>query len=187
MPKGDQLHRAETVARLARVYEAVGPRLGCCLVEANALLLLAGLRAQTDLLLYEPEAGDAAAIAQMNLAGDGLRVRLAEEETQHPSGRSMRVLILESLEGYAYVSARTQMYGIQPFDQALGWEGLEVWGKAAFDALKSSYEPEPVLLDRWIGLCLGYPDRAVDDACEAIVQGRAFDTLVRADVPAVYR
>ena len=187
MSSGESLQVDETVARLATVYVAVGPRLGCCLVEAQVLLLLAGLRAQTELLLYEPEAGDAAAVTQLNLAGVGVRARIVEEDTITPGrGRRVRVLVLESLAGYAYVSERTRMRGIQPFDLASGWDGLEVWGKAAFDALKAIYEPEPVLLDRWIGLVLGYPDCAVEDACEALARGRRLATLARAGIPAVY-
>lgn len=177
----------QTVTRMAALYEAVGPRLGCTLVEAEVLLLLAGLRAQTDLLLFDQEDGDAAAVERLNRADADLHVKIVEEDARHQqTGRRMRVLILESLAGYAYVSTHIPLQGITPFDPTEGWEGVENWGKEVFDFMRAS-DTEDLALTRWIGFTLGYPARAIEDACEAIRTGQSFDTLAHADILAVYR
>lgn len=184
-PEPEQI--AVVVNRLSTLYEAAGLRLGCALVEANALLVLADLRGTTNLLLYEPTEANRRHIAalQPTLNSLGLRWRIEETATPLPSGRLCSVIILESLAGYAYISRQTEMRGMTPFDGIGGWEGWEAWGRPCFDALRENYEPEPVLLDRWIGLALGYPDRAIEDACQAITNGGFPATFVHAPLPSV--
>lgn len=48
---------ATAVSRLARLYEVAEPRLGCALVEANVVLVLADLRDSTNVLLFPANGG----------------------------------------------------------------------------------------------------------------------------------
>lgn len=186
----DPLDVNTTMSRLATLYEQAGPRLGCLLVEANVLLLLADLRAKTDLMLYEPTHGDHQRLEGMQptLAGMGMRWKLEPIIRRHPvDGRDYSMIFLESLGGYAHVSRVTSMRGVVPFDPISGWEGLNDWMHATLADLRATYEPEPILFDRWLGLLLGYPDRAVDDLCQALAHGRDYHQFAEARLPAVHR
>ena len=110
--------------RLARLYEAAGPRLGCALVEANNLLVLANLRGTTNFVLMESTDADLAQVEHLGETLDtlGLRAKITAESV-NANGRMCSAVILDSLAGYAYISTQTQMRGIAAFDAATGWGG----------------------------------------------------------------
>jgi hypothetical protein len=179
-----------TIQRLARLYAAAGPRLGCALVEANVLLVLADLRGTTNFVQMEPTDADRARVDELaDLFGElGLRVYMMNE-TRNANGRMCSAVVVESLAGYAYVSTQTQMPGFTPFDASAGWPGWNAWAKEVYARLKAARpeESEELRYDRWIGVALGYPDQAIEDAIQWQREGKEWRWLADTDLPSVER
>lgn len=87
-----------TVSRLAALYEAAGPRMGCALVEANNLLVLADLRGSTNFVQFEPTDADRDTITCLADTLDtlGLRAKITEE-SRNANGRMCSAVILDSV------------------------------------------------------------------------------------------
>lgn len=90
------------------------------------------------------------------------------EEWRNANGRLCSAVVIESLAGSASVSRQTRMLAFPPFDPASGWSGWHVWAKEVYARLKTSYpeDSKERLLNRWTGLVLGYPDQAIEGACQ---------------------
>lgn len=178
------------VTRLTRLYAAAGPRIGCALVEANNLLVLADLRGSTNFVLFEPTDADRAIFARLgDLVGElGLRIKITEE-TRNANGRMCSTVVLESLAGYAYISRQTKMPGFTPLDASTGWSGWATWAKAVFRGLQATHpdESEELHYDRWFGVVLGYPDQAVEDAIQWQREGKEWRWMAEANLPSVER
>jgi DNA polymerase III epsilon subunit-like protein len=165
---------AAVVSRLETLYAAAGPRLGCALVEANVLLVLADLRGTINFVLFEPTAADWATVAALGDTLDVLGLRISMmDETCNANGRMCSAVVVESLEGMQLVSSRSHMPGVVPFDSATGWTGREVWAKQVRANLSAAYpaEDEHLIYDRFIGMALGYPDPAIEDLCANLRAG----------------
>lgn len=184
------LSLAAIVEQVARFYAAVGPHVCCTFVEPEMLLVVAGLRADANLLVFEPTQGDEEAVQRLNAAmqPDDLQAKLAEETITNANGRPCRTLLIDNLAGYAYVSRQTGMRGVSVYDAATGRPGWEHWYQDTLDGLKANYEPDPILWDRWLGLLLGYPDCAIDALCRNLTAGRWGNTgLVSIEIPGMRR
>ena len=110
MSDGEPGKIAAVVSRLETLYEAADPRLGCTLVEAIALLVLADVRGTTNVVLFEPTDADRAVMGHLEntLEGLGLRAWMSEE-TRNANGRMCCAVVPDSLEGHGFVSTQSQM------------------------------------------------------------------------------
>lgn len=162
------LDSAATVATLAALYEAAGPRLGCRLVEANAVLLVAGLRGYADFSVDAPIDADLEALERMQpaLAAAGLRWVVIPELRSDPFGRPYWSGFLNSLPGYAHVSRSSHLLEMAPFEPATDWLGWRIWQHYTYAALGMAYPKHQETV--WTGISLGYPDQAILDFCAAM-------------------
>ena len=182
----EPLRSEQTVARLAALYTALGPRLGCRLVEANAVLTIAGARGDADLSINDPTPDDLVTLqqAQPAFAAQGIRWEVMEEVHYTAFGRPFWPASLNSLEGYARSSRTSHLVGISPFDASTGWEGFHEWLDTTFRALQSAYPTHAMTI--WDGFLLGYPDQAIMDFCAALETGTV-EQMERVRLPAVDR
>jgi hypothetical protein len=182
----ERLSVETTVERLAALYAALGPRLGCRLVEANAVLTTAGARGDANLSIVDPTPDNLVTLqqAQPTFAAQGIRWVVMEEVHYTVYGRPFWPASLNSLEGFARSSRTSQLVGITPFDASTGWEGLRAGMPIVSPPLEAAYPEQFMVI--WDGFTLGYPDQAILDFCAALKVG-AVATLEQVKMPAVER
>lgn len=182
----EPLRSEQTVARMAALYAALGPHLGCYLVEANAVLTIAGARGDADLSIDDPTPDDLVTLqqAQPAFAAQGIRWEVMEEVHYTAFGRPFWPASLNSLEGYARSSRTSHLVGIRPFDASTGWEGFHEWLDVTFRALEAAYPTHAMTM--WDGFLLGYPDQAIMDFCVALETG-TIEQMECVRLPAVDR
>lgn len=177
------LNVERTVSTLDALYTSSGPRLGCALVEANAILTVAGARGDADLSIYWPTPADLETLERLQptLAAHGLRWDVMPNARKDVFGRLFRPGLLSSLEGYARSSQTSHLSGITAFDAATGWEGFARWNYQTFHALQAAYPEQYRII--WDGFTLGYPDQALLDFSAAL-ETNSLNTLERVALPA---
>jgi hypothetical protein len=95
-------------------------------------------------------------------------------------------VVLQNLAGYPLVSRQTRIRGFTPFDAAAGGPGRQTWATQVHAGLAAVYpdESEALRLDRWIGVALGYPNQAIEDAVQWQREGKGWQWLAEAELPA---
>jgi len=157
------LPEAEEVAKLVvRLYQKVGPRLGCKFVEADLVITLAGLRAAngrwSSVTPASPADQQKLALLAPILQPRGLRLKSSwSAEDQHLS------FGVESLEGLERVSRESKLPGVVPFLSTQGWPGFELYRQTLLQNFQGNPNTKDCPQDIVHGFYLGYPDRALLD------------------------
>lgn len=137
-------------------------------VNPNIVLTLAGERGQTEDFFESPSSETYQALQNASQDQELLEsgIRITPDPDFNPEAGDNLILNIESLDGYVEVSERTNIPGIEPFDPAEGWDGVDRWinsNWANIEQLQQSGEFNPSIEAGHVvlGVMKGYPDSAI--------------------------
>lgn len=173
----------ETAEVISKLYEAVGPKVGCRMVEANVVLAIAGLKSLADISWLQLTESEQKRLKDNNKNTEPYGLLLHYDPT-------VDQLAVESLKGLERKTKTTKIPGIPIFDNRQQFGGFAEWLKGIDPSLESAKKagllsPETNLEIIYEGVRLGYPDRAILDYEECLRREGTDSNLEDSDILSV--
>lgn len=125
------------------------------------VLTLAGERGQTEYFRNDPQdIKKEADLLNPLLQNQGIRL------TARSSQKGHSMMNVDCLKGYEKVSENSHIPGIEPYDAASGFDGLDQWIRKTINGVRSAFEGGQIVAHDdpdhvFVGVVKGYPDKAV--------------------------
>lgn len=158
----------QTVELVSMLYNELGPRIGCHLVEPNTLLALAGFRGQGNFLTHYLTQEEKIRFAQINNQLKALGINF---EVNDDVQDELVDIFVGNLKGLEYATGLSKLPFVKKFKADTGLMGYKDWfqhtNNEAKKYFQEQYAQSPFSQDSlshlMIGLVFGYPDQALLD------------------------
>jgi hypothetical protein len=166
------LSAQETSFMVYKLYNELGPRIGCHLVEPNVVITLAGLRGNGNFLMHDLTANEKSKIEGLNKKVEPVGIKFF---ISYDLENEIADIMIINLKGLEYSSKKSKLPFIKPFNAATGFIGYRKWSDTVTDNAKKYFnitndEQEGALMHLMVGLSLGYPDQALLDMYNTVNQ-----------------
>lgn len=183
-----------------KLHPELGPKLAEMFLASNVVLTLADARGKADFYLFNLTQDQADQMRTMvdgiNRSAEPMGIKIESDFEVKPrayDGKPFLSLNIRSLPGYAWASRQSKLPGVTPFQpkSLTDWQGLNEWHHKTIEQIKESWASkltneqilEEVVDHAYIGVSLGYPDRAIEDLQQDILSGSNHRDLVDSTIP----
>lgn len=180
-----------------KLHPELGPKLAEKFLVPNMVLTLADARGKADFDLFQLTQEQADEIRTMvdeiNKLAQSMGIRVESDfqvKTRAYDGKPFLSLYLSSLPGYAWASKQSKLPGVTAFvpKSLSDWQGLNEWYRQTIEQIKEYWASrvsdeqilEQLVDHTYVGVSLGYPDRAILDMQEEMLGG---ERLTMMEIP----